>query len=119
MFDEKGKRNFTTYAEIGYNANIYKEIYFSPFVGAVFNNQAMYYTYADPSKASFVNVGAKLSKEFAISDTAKIPVWICYINNPSGKEFTKPAGSAALSNNYFTLGTGIFLYKKKKDDDKK
>lgn len=94
--DLKGKQNFTTYMEIGYNLEAPLGINVAPVVGAVLNNDAGYYTYADYNKASFVNLGCKLSKDIKLSEYVTMPIWLNYTYNaasnkvnlePFGKQF--------------------------------
>lgn len=80
-FDEKGKQNYTTYMELGYNIDAPFEISLAPVLGVVLNNKAAYYSYADYDKPSFVNLGCKVSKEFKLSESVVMPVWLNYTYN--------------------------------------
>lgn len=102
--DEKGTQNFTSYAEVGYNFELPSNITLSPVVGAVLNNKASYYSYGDPDKVSFVNLGAKASKEFTLSKNVTMPLWITYTHNGASKEFAVPESTVSLRSNYVVLG---------------
>jgi len=80
-FDEKGKQNYTTYLESGYNFEAPYGINLAPVVGVVLNNKAQYYSYGDYDKPSFVNLGCKVSKEFKLSESVVMPVWLNYTYN--------------------------------------
>ena len=80
-FDEKGKQNYTTYLELGYNFEAPYSINLAPVLGVVVNNKAQYYSYADYDKPSFVNLGCKVSKEFKLSESVVMPVWLNYTYN--------------------------------------
>ena len=80
-FDEKGKQNYTTYMELGYDINAPFGVSLVPFFGLVLNNKARYYNYADYDKPSFVNLGCKVSKEFKLSESVVMPVWLNYTYN--------------------------------------
>ncbi len=80
-FDEKGKQNFTTYMEVGYNLDAPLGISVAPVLGVVLNNKAQYYTYADYDKPSFVNLGCNVSKEIKISQSIVMPIWLNYTYN--------------------------------------
>jgi hypothetical protein len=77
------KQNFTTYLEVGYSIalfenttyRLFKNIELAPVIGAVLNNKAGYYSYADYDKISFVNTGIKATKEVTM------PLSINYIHN--------------------------------------
>ncbi len=80
-FDEKGKQNFTTYMEVGYNLDAPLGISVAPVLGVVLNNKARYYNYADYDKPSFVNLGCKVSKEIKLSQSIVMPIWLNYTYN--------------------------------------
>lgn len=80
-FDEKGKQNYTTYMELGYNLDAPLGINVTPVLGVVLNNKAQYYTYADYDKPSFVNLGCNFSKEIKISQSIVMPIWLNYTYN--------------------------------------
>jgi hypothetical protein len=80
-FDEKGKHNYTTYMEVGYNVDAPLGISVSPVLGVVLNNKAQYYSYADYDKPSFVNLGCKVSKEIKLSESIVMPIWLNYTYN--------------------------------------
>lgn len=95
--DSNGKstsQNFTTYLEVAYkltpfkksSRNILKNIEFKPVVGAVLNNKAEYYTYADYDKVSFCNMGVEVLKEFEVGEKGfKIPVSLNFIHNAASQ----------------------------------
>lgn len=80
-FDEKGKQNYTTYMEVGYNYEAPFGINIAPVVGVVWNNKAKYYISGDYDKPSFVNLGCKLSKEVKLSESIVMPIWLSYTYN--------------------------------------
>jgi hypothetical protein len=80
-FDEKGKQNYTTYIEVGYNLEAPLGISIAPVLGVVLNNKAQYYNYGDYDKPSFVNLGCKVSKEIKISQSIVMPIWLIYTYN--------------------------------------
>lgn len=80
-FDEKGKQNYTTYMELGYNLDAPLGINVTPVLGVVLNNKAQYYTYADYDKPSVVNLGCNFSKEIKISQSIVMPIWLNYTYN--------------------------------------
>jgi hypothetical protein len=80
-FDEKGKQNYTTYMEIGYNYEAPLGINLAPVVGVVLNNKAQYYNSGDYDKPSFVNLGCKVSKEIKLSENVVMPLWLNYTYN--------------------------------------
>lgn len=95
--DEKGKQNYTTYMEVGYNYEAPKGIYIAPVLGVVLNNKAEYYTYADYDKPSFVNLGCKVSREFKLSEKVVMPVWLNYTYNAAkARENLQPLGHQFL-----------------------
>ena len=96
-FDEKGKQNYTTYMELGYDINAPFGVSFAPFFGLVLNNKAEYYSYADYDKPSFVNLGCKVSKEFKLSESVVMPVWLNYTYNAAdAMENLQPLGHQFL-----------------------
>lgn len=95
--DEKGKQNFTTYMEIGYEFEAPLGVNISPVLGAVLNNKAEYYTFADYNKPSFVNLGCKVSKDIEVTDSFTMPVWLNYTYNAaSDKANLEPFGDQFL-----------------------
>lgn len=80
-FDEKGKQNFTTYTEIGYNYEAPLGITIAPVVGVVWNNKAQYYIAGDYDKPSLVNLGCRVSKEIKLSESVVMPIWLNYTYN--------------------------------------
>ena len=96
-FDEKGKQNYTTYMELGYDINAPFGVSLAPFFGLVLNNKARYYNYADYDKPSFVNLGCKVSKEFKLSESVVMPVWLNYTYNAAdAMENLQPLGQQFL-----------------------
>ncbi len=84
------KRNYTTYLQLGYqfpdifavfSTKFLEKIDAHPVVGAVINNEAEYYTYADYTKPSLVNIALSLTRKFQINDYITIPVTLSYIRN--------------------------------------
>jgi hypothetical protein len=103
--DEKGKQNYTTYLEVGYNYEAPLGINLAPVVGVVLNNKAKYYTYADYDKPSFVNFGMKASKDFKLSKSITMPIWLNYTYNAaSNKDNLEPFGS------HFLVAGATFTY---------
>ena len=94
-YDKNGEnptRNFTTYLEAGYtfssilngiSPRTFKNIDLHPSVGAVLNNQAEYYTYADYDKPSLVNLATSATREFGLGEKIKMPLSIVYTHNAS------------------------------------
>ena len=96
-FDEKGKQNYTTYMELGYDIKAPFGVSLAPFFGLVLNNKAEYYSYADYDKPSFVNLGCKVSKEFKLSESVVMPVWFNYTYNAAdAMENLQPLGHQFL-----------------------
>ena len=96
-FDEKGKQNYTTYMELGYDINAPFGVSLAPFFGLVLNNKAEYYNYADYDKPSFVNLGCKVSKEFKLSESVVMSVWLNYTYNAAdAMENLQPLGQQFL-----------------------
>ncbi|WP_010229679.1 TorF family putative porin [Gillisia marina] len=80
--EENPKQNFTTYVELNYYfEDVLAEIEINPFAGAVLNNQAEYYEYADFDKVSFINLGVALAREFSLNNDFSVPVNLKYIHN--------------------------------------
>ena len=95
--DEKGKQNYTTYMELGYNIDAPFGVSLAPVLGVVLNNKAKYYSYADYDKPSFVNLGCKVSKEFKLSESVVMPVWLNYTYNAAdAMENLQPLGHQFL-----------------------
>ncbi|MFE3847509.1 hypothetical protein ACFX5D_05965 [Flavobacterium sp. LB3P45] len=95
--DVKGKQNFTTYVELGYKIEAPLGLSVSPVVGAVLNNKAGYYSYADYDKPSFVNLGCKVSKEIKLNKSITMPIWLNYTYNAaSNKANLEPFGKQFL-----------------------
>lgn len=87
---ENPKQNFTTYLEAGYMFTFFKKsginICVTPVIGAVLNNKAEYYTYADYGKVSFCNMGIEVLKEFEIGENGfKIPTSLNFIHNAASE----------------------------------
>ncbi|WP_162126177.1 TorF family putative porin [Flavobacterium phycosphaerae] len=86
---ENPKQNFTTYLELGYTFTLFEKsaskvlnsIELAPVIGAVLNNKAEYYSYADYDEASFVNMGLKATKEFDLGNGITMPLSLNYIHN--------------------------------------
>lgn len=96
-FDEKGEQNYTTYMELGYDIKAPFGVSLAPFFGLVLNNKAEYYSYADYDKPSFVNLGCKVSKEFKLSESVVMPVWLNYTYNAAdAMENLQPLGHQFL-----------------------
>jgi hypothetical protein len=96
-FDEKGEQNYTTYMELGYDIKAPFGVSIVPFFGLVLNNKARYYNYADYDKPSFVNLGCKVSKEFKLSESVVMPVWLNYTYNAAdAMENLQPLGHQFL-----------------------
>ncbi len=80
--EDNPKQNFTTYVELNYYfEDVLAEIEINPFAGAVLNNQAEYYEYADFDKVSFINLGVALAREFSLNKDFSVPVNLKYIHN--------------------------------------
>lgn len=83
---DNAKRNFTTYAELGYTfKNILNYFDLSPTIGAVLNNKAKYYYNADFDKVSFNNLNIKLMKELHFNNNFVLPISFQYIHNAATK----------------------------------
>jgi len=113
-YDSNGdnpKQNFTTYVELGYTFTFFEKsslkalqnIELSPIVGAVLNNKAAYYNYADYDKISFCNMGIKITKEIDLGKGIAMPFSMNYIHNAATKNtelFGKNFLVATISLNY-------------------
>lgn len=109
--DIKGTQNFTSYVEAGYTFDLPAKLSLSPVVGAVLNNKSGYYTYANTDKVAFVNLGAKLSREFKLSEKLAMPIWVSFTHNASDKEFSVPANTKDIKAHYVVFGTTFSLSK--------
>ena len=91
--DENPVRNYTTYLELGYTFNLFENssckklhnITLEPAIGAVLNNKAEYYSFADYDKPSLVNLSMKAAKEFDLGNGIAMPVSLNYIHNAATK----------------------------------
>ena len=108
---ENPKRNFTTYLELGYTLTFFEnsyrkflqEIEVSPVIGAVINNKAAYYTYADYNKVSWVNLGVSTTKTLSLGGDVTMPITLSYTHNGAVKNteiFGKNFVVATLSLSY-------------------
>ncbi len=88
--NDKARQNYTTYIELGYtffnifdaiSAKDLQDINLHTVAGAVLNNQAEYYTYADYDRPSLVNLGVDLSKEFDLGGGITMPLAVNYTYN--------------------------------------
>ena len=87
-YDENGenpKQNYTTYVELGYLLNTFKDIELNPRIGAVLNNKAEYYTAGDYDKISFVNLGLNVSRNFKLGNSFEMTPYLNYIHNAATK----------------------------------
>jgi hypothetical protein len=90
---ENPKQNFTTYLELGYtfsffenvSSKTFQNIEISPVVGAVLNNKAEYYTYADYNQVSFANLGITASKEIDLGKGITMPIALNFTHNGASK----------------------------------
>lgn len=86
---ENPKQNFTTYAEVGYMLTFFEhkkcEAYLTPTIGAVFNNNAHYYSYADYDKVSICNMAIELEKDFEIGENVKMPITLNFTHDAADK----------------------------------
>lgn len=109
--NENPQRNFTTYLELGYTFTFFKNstrkclqnIELAPLVGAVINNKAAYYTYADYNKVSWVNLGVSTTKTIALGADLSLPLTLSYTHNGAVKNteiFGKNFWVATLSLSY-------------------
>ncbi|WP_396157124.1 hypothetical protein [Flavobacterium sp.] len=113
-YDSNGdnpKQNFTTYVELGYTFSFFdksslkvlRNIELSQIVGAVLNNKAAYYNYADYDQISFCNIGIKITKEIDLGKGIAMPFSLNYIHNAATKNtelFGKNFLIATISLNY-------------------
>ncbi|TVZ28061.1 uncharacterized protein Gcw-chp [Gillisia sp. Hel_I_86] len=84
--EENPKQNFTTYVELNYYfEDVLAEIEVNPFAGAVLNNKAEYYEYADFDKVSFINLGVALAREFNLNNDFNVPLNLKYIYNAASE----------------------------------
>lgn len=108
---ENPKQNFTTYVEIGYtltpfeksSLKLLQNIEFDPVIGAVLNNKAAYYNFADYDKVSFCNLGIKAVKEIDLGNGFTMPLWLNYVHNAATKnteDFGKNFLVAGISFSY-------------------
>ncbi|MGG7036835.1 MAG: TorF family putative porin [Flavobacterium sp.] len=90
---ENPKQNFTTYLELGYTLTLFENaaskaiqnIEILPVFGAVLNNKAEYYTYADYDKVSFVNMGVSVVKGFDLGKGISSSLSLNYTHNAATK----------------------------------
>lgn len=90
---ENPKQNYTTYLELGYTFTLFENatlkllqnLEISPVVGAVLNNNAEYYSYADYDKPSFITIGMKATKEIDLGKGIIMPLSLNYIYNGATK----------------------------------
>ncbi|WP_157499491.1 hypothetical protein [Flavobacterium commune] len=100
--NDNPKRNYTTYLELGYTFNLFENsscktlqnIALVPVAGVVLNNKAEYYNFADYDRPSWVNLGAKATKEFDLGKGITMPLSLNYVHNAAtantdffGKDF--------------------------------
>ncbi|QBZ97986.1 hypothetical protein GS03_01485 [Flavobacterium sangjuense] len=86
---ENPKQNFTTYLELGYTFTLFEKstykaiqgITLDPVIGAVLNNKAAYYSYADYDKVSLCNLGIKATKEIDLGKGITMPLSLNYVHN--------------------------------------
>ena len=108
---ENPKRNFTTYLELGYTFTFFEnssrkslqDIEVSPVVGAVLNNEAAYYNYADYDRVSWVNLGVSTTKTLSLGGDISMPITLSYTHNGAVKNteiFGKNFVVATLSLSY-------------------
>jgi len=103
------KQNFTTYIELGYSIkpfskgryNYIKGIEVAPLLGAVLNNKAGYYSYADYDKVSVVNMGIKATREFDLGKGITMPMFINYIHNGATRN------TQTFGKNFLVVGISI------------
>jgi len=96
-FDEKGKQNYTTYMEVGYNIDAPFGVSIASVLEVVLSNKAQYYSCADYDKPSFVNLGCKVSNEIKLSESIVMPIWLNYKYNAAGAiENLQPLGHQFL-----------------------
>ena len=108
---ENAKQNFTTYLELGYTFTLFeksskkglKGIELDPVIGAVLNNKAGYYSYADYDKVSFCNLGIKAIKEIDLGKGITMPLSLNFVHNGATQNtetFGKNFLVAGISFNY-------------------
>lgn len=103
---ENPKQNFTTYLELGYTFTFFEKssvkalhnVEFSPIIGAVLNNKAEYYSYADYDKPSFCNLGMKIEKEFDLGKDIMMPISLNYTHNGASQN------TEAFGKNFLVFG---------------
>ncbi|WP_264521944.1 TorF family putative porin [Flavobacterium sp. N1994] len=86
---ENPKQNYTTYFELGYTLTLFQKsliktlqgIELDPFIGAVINNKAAYYNYADYDEVSFCNMGIKATKEIDLGKGISMPLSLNFVHN--------------------------------------
>ena len=86
---EHPKQNYTTYFELGYTFTLFeksslkgmRDVFLEPVVGAVLNNQAAYYNYADYDKVSLCNIGLTATKEINLGKDLIMPLSLNYTHN--------------------------------------
>lgn len=108
---EHPKQNYTTYLELGYTFAFFEkskfeslqDIEISPVVGAVLNNKAEYYTYANYDTVSFVNLGLSATKEIDLGKGITMPVTLNYTHNAATK-------NTELFGKNFIVATLSFAY---------
>jgi hypothetical protein len=66
-------------------SKFWQNIDISPVVGAVLNNKAAYYTYADYNKVSWVNLGVGITKELELSNEITMPIALNYTHNAAAQ----------------------------------
>lgn len=108
---ENAKQNFTTYLEFGYTFTLFEKstikaltgIELDPVIGAVLNNKAEYYSYADYDEVSFINMGITATKEIDLGKGITMPLSLNYVHN-AAKNNTETFGKnylvAGISFNY-------------------
>lgn len=108
---ENAKQNFTSYLEFGYTFTLFEKssfkalrgIQLDPIIGAVLNNKAEYYSYADYDEVSFINMGIKATKEIDLGKGITMPLFLNYVHN-GAKNNTETFGKnyliAGISFNY-------------------
>ena len=108
---ENAKQNFTTYLELGYIFTLFKKsskkvlrgIELDPVIGAVLNNKAGYYNYADYDRVSFCNLGIKAIKEIDLGKGITMPLSLNFVHNGATQNtetFGKNFLVAGISFNY-------------------
>jgi hypothetical protein len=95
------KQNYTTYVELGYVFNTFKEIELNPVIGAVLNNQAEYYTAGDYDKVSILNIGLKATKTFKLKNSFELPISLNFVHNGATKN------TEVFGKNFLLFGISI------------